>query len=307
MEEKKVLEESQGARVVMLDEYNLPPCIIVKSDGTTIYASRDIAAAMYRYNEYEFDKNIYVVGMPQALHFQQVFAVLEKAGLPYAKDCVHVGFGLVKFKNMKFSTREGNIVTLNELLDESVAKTREIIAKNSILRGTEMSEEDIDRIASSVGIGSVIYTYLKSSRERDIVFSWEDMLDFEGDTAPYLIYTYARTRSILRKAAEKEIKAVGADDARLKLLTGEDEIAVIKLIEGLPDSIEKASQTNEPFMVARQTARIARAFNRFYNNSSILGGQDENQRVARLALCHAVCTAIKIGTGLLGIDVVEQM
>lgn len=307
LEEKDLLVDSEGARVVMLDEYKLPPCLVVKSDGTTIYASRDLAAAMYRHEHYNFHKNIYVVGLPQSLHFQQVFAVLDKAGLDYAKDCEHVGFGLVKFKNMKFSTREGNIVVLEDLLNESIAKTLEIIKTNAALRQSDMTEEEILEIANKVGIGSVIYTYLKSGRERDIVFSWEEMLDFDGDSAPYLIYTYARTRSILRKAIEQGIRSADAFDDSLSLLTTEEEFALVKLLSDLPEAIEKAASSNEPFMLSRQVSRIARAFNRFYNNSSILGGADDHLRSARLALCEAVCTAIKTGTYLLGIDVVERM
>jgi len=307
LKEKGLLTESEGAQVVMLDDYKLPPCIILKSDGTTIYASRDIAAVLYRYENYHFYKNIYVVGSPQALHFRQVFSVLDKAGYDFAGDCVHVGFGLVKFANMKFSTREGNIVVLEDLLQESVDKTYEIIKKNSEDRNIDMSEDEIRDISEKVGIGAVIYTYVKSGRERDIVFSWEEMLDFEGDTAPYLIYTYARSRSILRKAAEQGIAVADAGDDSLALLSSEEEFAVARLISDFPEAIRKAQGSNEPFMVARQTSQIARAFNRFYNNSSILSGTDEAQRSARLALCSSVCTAIAAGTNLLGIDVVERM
>ncbi len=305
--EKGLLIDSEGAKVVMLDEYKAPPCIILKSDGTTIYASRDIASVLYRWETYHFHKNIYVVGSPQALHFKQVFSVLDKAGYECAKDCVHVGFGLVKFADMKFSTREGNIVVLEDLLNESIAKTYEIIKANSLSRNTQMSEDEIKDISVKVGIGSVIYTYVKSGRERDIVFSWEEMLDFEGDTAAYLIYTYARTRSILRKAAEQGIKPAQAGDDSLSLLSSEDEYEVSRLICDFPEAIKKAQNSNEPFMIARQTSQTARAFNRFYNNSSILSGTDEAQRSARLALCEAVCTAISIGTNLLGIEVVERM
>jgi len=307
LEEKDLLIDSDGARVVMLDEYKLPPCLVVKSDGTTIYASRDLAAAMFRHEHYNFYKNIYVVGLPQSLHFQQVFAVLDKAGADYAKNCEHVGFGLVKFKNMKFSTREGNIVVLEDLLNESIAKTLDIIRSNAELRQTDMSEDEILDIANKVGIGSVIYTYLKSGRERDIVFSWEEMLDFEGDSAPYLIYTYARTRSILRKAMDQGISSSNAFDDALSLLKSDEEFALLKLLSDLPDAIEKAASSNEPFMLSRQVSRIARAFNRFYNNSSILRDSDDRLRSARLAICEAVCTAIKTGTYLLGIDVVERM
>lgn len=305
--EKHLLTDSEGAKVVMLDEYKLPPCIILKSDGTTIYASRDIASVLYRYDTYHFDKNIYVVGSPQALHFRQVFSVLDKAGYSFAKDCIHVGFGLVKFANMKFSTREGNIVVLEDLLDESVAKTYEIIKENASLRGTDMSDDEIHEIAEKVGIGAVIYTYVKAGRERDIIFSWEEMLDFEGDTAPYFIYTYARTRSILRKAKEMGVVFAHQEDASFHLLTSDEEFAVLRAIADLPDAICKAQASNEPFMISRQIALIARAFNRFYNNSPILLGADENLRLARLALCEAVCTAISVGTELLGISVVERM
>ena len=304
---KGLLVESEGARVVMLDEFGLPPCIIIRSDGTTIYASRDIASVIYRQETYGFYKNIYVVGLPQTLHFKQVFAVLEKAGQPYAKDCIHVGFGLVKFKNMKFSTREGNIVVLDELLSESIAKTREIIKSNALIRETGMNDEHIDEIAKKVGISAVIYTYLRAGRERDIIFSWEEMLDFEGDSAPYLIYTYARTRSILRKADERGMLSDIRSVADFLLLTSDDETAVVKLLAEIPDTIARAASTNEPFMVARLASQIARAFNRFYNNSSILSGTDIALRAARLALCEAICTGLLVCTDLLGIQVVEQM
>ncbi|MBQ4271701.1 MAG: arginine--tRNA ligase [Clostridiales bacterium] len=306
LKSKGLLVESEGAQVVDLEEYGLPPCIILKSDGTTIYASRDIAAVLYRYNEYKFDKNIYVVGSPQALHFRQVFSVLKKAGYDFADDCVHVGFGLVKFKDMKFSTRDGNIVLLEDLLNEAVAKTREVIVENAKTRGTDMSEEEIDDIAEKVGIGSVIYTYVKSGRERDIVFSWEEMLDFEGDTAPYLIYTYARTRSILRKAADQGF-VPSAEETVLSKLTSDEEYSVIKSLADFEDAVKKAAASNEPFMISRQIALIARNFNRFYNTSRILGDEDSDMIKARLALCEAVCTTIKSGLDLLGIDVVERM
>lgn len=305
LKEKNLLVESEGAQVVDLEEYGYPPCIILKSDGTTIYATRDLAAAMYRYDNYKFDKNIYVVGIPQALHFKQVFAVLKKAGFDYADKCEHVGFGLVKFKNnMKFSTRDGNIVLLEDLINESVAKTKEVITNNCKQRGMEMSEEEINTISEKVGLGAVIYTYVKSGRERDIVFSWEEMLDFEGDTAPYLIYTYARTRSILRKAAEQGFVP---SESNLNLLTNDDEYMLVRALSDFKDAILKAANNNEPFMVSRQVATIARAYNRFYNNSSILNAETDELKCARLALCEAVCDTIKSGMALVGIDVVERM
>lgn len=307
LKEKNLLVESEGAQVVDLEEYGVPPCIILKSDGTTIYGTRDIAAILYRHRTYNFDKNIYVVGIPQALHFKQVFSVLKKAGYDFADNCEHVGFGLVKFKNMKFSTRDGNIVLLEELLDESVAKTREVIVENAKTRGVEMSEEEISEIAEKVGLGAVIYTYVKSGRERDIVFSWEEMLDFEGDTAPYLIYTYARTKSILRKAAEQGIKPCDSYSDKLKLLTSDEEYQLVRSLSDFPEAIVKAMNSNEPFMISRQISLCARNFNRFYNNSSILGADTEELKEARLALCEALANTIKNGLDLLGIGVVERM
>ena len=307
LKEKNLLVESDGAQVVDLEEFGVPPCIILKSDGTTIYGTRDIAAILYRDENYHFDKNIYVVGIPQALHFKQVFSTLKKAGYECADKCEHVGFGLVKFQNMKFSTRDGNIVLLEELLDESVAKTYELIKANAEARNSDLSDEELRDIAEKVGLGAVIYTYVKAGRERDIVFSWDTMLDFEGDTAPYLIYTYARTRSILRKAADQGFLPEKAGSDLLTKLDGDEEFACVKALGDLPEAIRKAASSNEPFMVSRAVSGIARAFNRFYNNCSILGGDDNEKKTARLALCEAVCDAIEAGTYLLGISVVEQM
>ena len=307
LKEKNLLVESEGAQVVDLEEYGVPPCIILKSDGTTIYGTRDIAAILYRDEKYHFDKNIYVVGIPQALHFKQVFSTLKKAGYECADKCEHVGFGLVKFQNMKFSTRDGNIVLLEDLLNESVAKTYELIKANAETRNSDMSDEELREIAEKVGLGAVVYTYVKAGRERDIVFSWDTMLDFEGDTAPYLIYTYARTRSILRKAKEQGITPAASGSDLLNKLSGDEEFACVKTIADLPDAIKKAAASNEPFMVSRAVAQIARSFNRFYNNCSILGGDDAELKTARLSLCEAVCDAIETGTYLLGISVVEQM
>lgn len=306
LKEKNLLVESEGAQVVPLDEYNMPPCIILKSDGTTIYATRDIAAILYRYRNYQFDKNVYVVGIPQALHFRQVFSVLKKAGFDWADNCVHVGFGLVKFKdNTAFSTRKGNIVKLDDLLNETVAKTREVIVENNKTRGGEMTEDEIDLIAEKVGLGAVTYTYLKAGRERDILFDWDEMLDFEGDTAPYLIYTYARSRSILRKAEEQGYKPAGPD--AVSVLTSDEEYALIRSMGDLPDAVRRAATEYEPFIIAKQVSLIARNFNRFYNNSKIINSDDDALRAARLTLCECLCDSLKSGLGLLGIDVVERM
>ena len=306
LEDKGLLEESEGAKVVKLEDEGLPPCLVVKSDGTTIYASRDLAAVLYRHEEFNFYKNIYVVGLPQQLHFRQVFAVLKKAGYDFADDCVHVGFGLLKFKdNTAFSTRAGNIIKLDDFLDKTTEKTAEIIRKNSELRGGDMTDEQIAEVSEVVGLGAVTYTYLKAGREKDIFFDWDDMLDFEGDTAPYLIYTYARIKSILRKAADAGVAGGSIDSAAN--LTAEDEYAVIRSLADFKDAVVKAAESYEPFMISRQIALIARNFNRFYNNSRILNVEDEAIRDARLKLCEAVADCLKSGLDMLGIGVVEKM
>ena len=268
LKDKGLLEESEGAQVVKFDEEGMPPCMILKSDGTTIYASRDLAAAIYRHDEFNFYRNIYVVGLPQQLHFRQVFGVLKKAGFDWADNCIHVGFGLLKFKDgSAFSTREGNIIKLDELLERTVEKTAEIIRKNDAERGGDMN--------------------------------------FEGDTAPYLIYTYARTRSILRKAAGEGLAP--SEGASLECLTGDEEYAVIRSLSDFAGSVERSAESYEPFVIAKQIALIARNFNRFYNNSRILNAETDELKTARLALCDAVCSVIKSGLALLGIGVVEKM
>ena len=310
LRDKGLLIESNGAQVVMLEEYGLPPCIILKSDGTTIYASRDIAAVLYRIAEYHFDKNIYVVGTPQALHFRQVFAVLEKAGVAEAKNCEHVGFGLVKFPDRKLSTRSGDVIFLSDLLSESVEKTLEIIRQNAQLRNTDMAESEMREVAEKVGLGAVVYTFLKNGRERDIVFSWDEMLDFDGDSAPYVQYTYARARSILRKAETAGLvpSADQPDDqADLNILDSDEEFALAKLLDGFAEAVRKSAAVNEPYILVRQVTLLARTFNKYYNTESILGTEHEKLRQARLALLQAVCLAIRTGLDLAGIAAVERM
>lgn len=310
LKSKDLLIESEGAQVVMLDEYDLPPCIILKSDGTTIYASRDIAAVLYRDRTYDFHKNIYVVGTPQALHFKQVFSVLEKAGFEKAKDCVHVGFGLVKFPDRKLSTRSGDVILLEDLINESVDKTYEIIKSNSELRQTDIPEQEMREIAEKIGIAAIMFTFQKNSRERDIVFAWDDMLDFEGDSAPYVLYTYARAHSILRRAVGAgylaDINELPADNI-INMLSSDDEFALAKLLDGFGIAVERAAAANEPYMLLRQVINLARAFNRYYHNESILKTEEADLRRARLAVLQAVCTAIRTGLELLGIQAVERM
>lgn len=296
LKEKNLLTESSGAQVVDLSELNVPPCIILKSDGATIYATRDIAAALYRHRTYDFYKNIYVVGTPQALHFKQIFAVMKKAGWDWADDCVHVGFGLVKFPDKKLSTRHGDVIFLEDVLKESVNKTLEIITHNS----PEM--ENKEEVAKKIGIGAVLYTFLKNSREKDIVFSWDSMLDFEGESAPYVQYSYARGRSILRRGGED---FSGAD---FSLVTSDEEYALISQINAFSSAVADAAEKYEPFFVNRYVTNLARQFNKFYNSCPILKDDvPEDLRKARLALVQSTCTVIKSALNLLGIETVESM
>lgn len=294
LDEKGLLEESQNARVVNLEDLNMPPCIIVKSDGASIYATRDLAAALYRKRTYNFDKCIYVVGTPQALHFKQVFNVLKKAGFEWYKDCVHIGFGLVKFADKKLSTRSGDVVFLEDVLKESVNKTLSVIESNN--PGLENKEE----VAEKVGIGAVVYAFLKNGRERDMVFSWEEMLDFDGESGPYVQYAYARGKSILRRAGAY------AADVDYSLLGAEEEFQLVKLLEGFKDAVVDAADKYEPSIVNRHITTIARAYNKFYNTCPVLTAE-EGVKAARLKLTEATCSVIKAGLELLGIEVVERM
>lgn len=294
--EKGLLEESEGAQVVDLSEENIPPCMVLKSDGATTYATRDIAAAIYRKRTYDFYKSIYVVGTPQALHFKQIFSTLKKAGFDWTDDCIHVGFGLVKFPDKKLSTRHGDVVFLEEVLDESVNKTLSIISENN------PSLEDKKSVAEKVGIGAVIYTFLKNSREKDIVFSWDSMLDFDGESAPYVQYTYARGRSILRRAGSMPEKI------NFEKITSDDEYALVTQLGAFGAAVKTAAEKNEPFYVNRYVTNLARAFNKFYNGCPILKEDvDDETKAARLALVSASVSVIKTALALLGIETVEEM
>lgn len=295
IDEKGILVESNGAKVVMLDKYNMPPCIIKKADGATIYATRDLAAAIYRKKTYNFDKSIYVVGSGQSLHFNQVFTTLKLMGNDWAEDCNHVAYGLVRFADKKLSTRKGDVVLLEDLLNESTEKTLQIInEKNPDLD----NKEDV---AKKVGIGAVIFAYLKNSREKDIVFDWSEILSFDGETGPYVQYSYARGKSILRRAEEVN----GEIDYRK--LNSSEEFELAKSLEGFNKAILNSIDRLEPFIVTRYLIEVAKGFNKFYNAHSIMNAEDEATKNARLKLVEATCQVLKNGLSLIGIQVVEKM
>ena len=293
LEDKGILTESNGAQVVMLDEYNMPPTIIKKADGATIYATRDLAAAIYRKRTYDFFKNIYVVGTPQSLHFRQVFKTLELAGFEWAKDCVHVGFGLVKFPGKMMSSRKGDVVLLDDLLKEAVVTAEKIIHdKNPNLK-------DKEDVAHKVGIGAVIFTYLKNGREKDIIFDWDEILSFDGETGPYVQYTYARAKSILRKNDTY-------NDADLSVLTGTEEFELSKTLASFASAVNQAMEKYEPSVITRYVLQVAKDFNKFYNNCPI-NSAETSVKKARLQLVDATTVVIKNALALLGIETVEEM
>ncbi|HSR03704.1 MAG TPA: arginine--tRNA ligase [Proteiniclasticum sp.] len=293
LEEKGILTESNGAKVVMLDEYNMPPTIIRKADGATIYATRDLAAAIYRKRTYDFHKNIYVVGTPQALHFRQVFKTLSMAGFEWADDCVHVGFGLVKFPGKMMSSRKGDVVLLDDLLKEAV------ITAEKIIHDKNPNLADKENVARKVGIGAIIFTYLKNSRDKDIIFDWDEILSFDGETGPYVQYTYARAKSILRK---NEM----AERSDLTLLNAQEEFELSKTLEGFSSAVKVAMEKYEPSVITRYVLQVAKDFNKFYNNCQI-NSAEEQLKFARLHLVQATTIVIRNALELLGIETVEEM
>ncbi len=295
LREKGLLTISEGASVVDLEEDKMPPCIILRSDGATLYATRDLAAAVYRQNTYHFDKCLYVVAYQQDLHFRQIFRVLEKMGKPWAKDCVHVSFGMISFEGQAFSTRKGRVVYLEDVLEQAMQKALDIINEKS------PNLENKEDVARQVGIGAVIYTDLSAGRIKDIDFSFERALNFDGETGPYVQYTHARCCSVLRKAEAVELPAVDysalADDEAQHLL---------RLLSRFPDVVKEAAEKYEPSMITRAVTDIAQGYNKFYYEHRVLD-EDPAVAAARVALTKAVKDVIRTGLWLIGIEAPERM
>ena len=299
LKDKGLLVEDAGAQIVKLDEYDLPPALITKSDGSTLYITRDIAAAVYRKETYDFYKNIYVVASQQNLHFQQWIKVIELLGYDWAKDCVHVPFGLVSMEEGTMSTRQGRVIFLEDVLNRAVEQTRQIIKEKNV------NTENIDETAKEVGIGAVVFNELSNYRIKDYVFSWDKVLNFEGETGPYVQYTHARACSILRNAGDDAVaKARAGFDA--KYITSESAHRLMSLIYELPEVIVEAGEKYEPSIVTRHIVDISQAFNKFYHDEHILV-DNEDEKIAKIALVLAAKTAIKNGLGLLGMKAPEKM
>ena len=294
LREKGLLERSEGAEVVMFPNDEMPPCLLVRKDGATLYATRDMAAAFYRKKTYDFDKCLYVVAYQQNLHFRQFFKVIEMMGYDWAKDLVHVAHGMVSLESGSMSSRKGKVVFVRDVLNTAVEKAHAVIeAKNPNL-------EDKDAIAEKVGVGAVIFAMLASSRIKDVVFDYDKVLAFEGETAPYVQYTYARCQSLLEKAGE-----IGSD-VDYSALDNASANEVIKLIDRYKATLEDVAKKYEPSVMTRHVIDLCQAFNKFYFESRILDSE-EGVKNARLLLVKATRQVIKNELALLGIECPEHM
>lgn len=298
LREKGLLKESEGAQVVDLSEYDMPPCIIITSAGTTIYATRDLASLKDRINKYDFDKAIYVVGNEQRLHFKQVFKVLELMGYPeYARKCEHVPFGLVVDKDgEKIGSRKGNSVFLEDILKEAIQKVEKIIdEKNPGL-------EDKGEVARKVGVGAIIFNDLSNSRIKDEIFDWDMLLNFQGETGPYIQYIYVRTRSLLEKAGY----VPDLENINFSKLQEKEAVETLKLLYRFNEFVTLAADKNEPSIISRYLIDVAQNFSTFYNEHKIIT-EDKTVQDARLALTYAVGTVLKSGVTLLGMEMPNKM
>ena len=293
------LVESQGAKIIDLEDKGInTPCIIEKSNGSTTYATRDLAAILYRARTYDFDKALYVTSYEQVLHFKQVFEVAKLLGLDekYTNGLEHVSFGMVLLPEGKMSTREGNIIKLEELLNEAISRAKEIIEqKNPDL-------ENKEEVAKKVGIGAVIFNDMSASRIKDEVFDWNTILNFQGETGPYIQYTYVRTKSVLEKAGYLP----KLEDVNTKNLSDDYSMAILKLIYNFEDVLVQVTDKNEPSILARYLIDLAKAYSSFYNENKIIVENKDVQN-ARVYLTYATSEVLKQGANLLGIEMPEKM
>ena len=299
LEKTGKLIESQGAKIIDLEDKGInTPCIIEKSNGSTTYATRDLAAILYRARTYDFDKALYVTSYEQVLHFKQVFEVAKLLGLDekYTKGLEHVSFGMVLLPEGKMSTREGNIIKLEDLLNEAISRAKEIIEqKNPDL-------ENKEEVAKKVGIGAVIFNDMSSSRIKDEVFDWNTILNFQGETGPYIQYTYVRTKSVLEKAGYLP----KIDEIKIEKLVDEYSLTILKLIYNFEDVLIQVTDKNEPSILARYLIDLAKAYSSFYNENKIIV-EDKDIQNARVYLTYATSEVLKQGANLLGIQMPEKM
>lgn len=297
-----IARESEGAIVIPLDEDDdseQPPLILRKRDGATVYATRDLCAAIYHHEQYDFDWKLYVVDAGQSLHFQQFFHALGKMGYDWAERLVHVPFGIVLFEDQRMSTRKGRIVFFEDVARQAIERTRAVI--EDVAKTADLPENERDQIAQDVGISAVIYATISRSRTHDINFRWEDVLNFEGKSGPYIQYTHARMAGVLRKA-ERDVP----DEPNYEQLTEPNEVALAKWMEQFPDKVRHAAETYDPFTVAEYLGDLAAAVNKFYDTCRVIGEAPELEG-ARLALVKSAKTVLSSGLGLIGMSAPERM
>jgi arginyl-tRNA synthetase len=303
LEERGLSAESEGALVVPLEEEGMPPLLLRKQDGATLYATRDLAAAIYRYETYRFERSLYVVDRGQSLHFQQLFRVLDKAGFAWASRCVHVPFGLVRIGGKKTGTRTGEVVLLREVLAEAQRRSRERIAEAN----PEIGADQLDEVARKVGVGAIVFANLASQRDKDVDFSWDEVLSFEGDAGPYVQYAHARSAAILRKA---EVEADPAADAAL--LASDHEWQLGLRLADFPDAVARAARGDDPHVLSRYLLDLCATYSRWYT----AGSQDPALRAltgdpalsrARVSLVAVTREVLRRGLDLLGIEAPDAM
>ena len=295
LEKKKLLSKSEGALIVDLSKYDMPPCLLKKKDGSTLYATRDLACAIYRHKKYKFDQMVYVVAQDQTLHFKQIIKVLELMGHEWATSIVHLPFGLVGFKEGKMSTREGRVILLEDALDQ--AKQR--VLKNIAEKNPDL--ENKEEVSEQVGKGAIIFSDVSQKMIKNVTFDWDDILSFEGETGPYLQYSFARASSILRKSTEKQ--KINIDFSVLK---EEHEFQLVKTLFYFPDFLELTIKHQEPSILAHYLLDVAKTFNRFYLNHKVIV-PDLKLHQARLSLVAATCQTLGNGLRLLNIETPYEM
>ena len=295
IDKKNLLKESDGAMIINLDDENLPPVLIKKSNGSSTYLTRDIATAMYRKKTYDFYKNVYVVASQQKLHFEQLRAVLKKMGFDWWKDCEHVSFGMVSMKDGSMKTREGKVIFLEDVLNRAIDKTKSIIEERN------PNIENKEEVAKQVGVGAVIFQDLFNNRIKDYTFDWDQVLNFDGETGPYTQYTFARSCSILDKG-EFELK----DNSKFDLLVDDTEIDIVKHLSKFEEVLLNATEKYEPSFLTRYTVELAKLFNKFYANCPINTAEDE-LKYQRLYLTYSVNKCLKLSLRLLGIEAPVRM